>query len=192
MLEQRKSERYDSTDVAHAKATLDDAQAGYAAAQAVVNQANVKAPFAGTVYSIPVSKSEFVQQGDKLLQMADLTKMQVRAYFDEPEIGKLRVGNADHDPNGTRCQDREWHGHVERVPVDDHTYGTRNVGEVLISIDDADGNLLPNTNVTVTVTISDTRECAQCSTGRLAYGTRQIVCISSHEWNTSSYTGDCR
>jgi HlyD family secretion protein len=31
------------------------------------------------------------------------------------------------------------------------TYGTRNVGEVLVSIDDSDGVLLPNTNVTVTV-----------------------------------------
>jgi HlyD family secretion protein len=34
------------------------------------------------------------------------------------------------------------------------TYGTRNVGEVLIEIDDADGDLLPDTNVTVTVTTS--------------------------------------
>jgi HlyD family secretion protein len=32
------------------------------------------------------------------------------------------------------------------------TYGTRNVGEVLLSVDDADGKLLPNTNVRVTVT----------------------------------------
>ena len=155
LLEKKKSGRYDSTDVAHAKATLDDAQAGYAAAQAVVNQANVKAPFEGTVYLIPVSKSEFVQQGDKLLQMADLSKMRVRAYFDEPEIAKIHEGM----PITIRwdaIQDREWHGHVERVPSTIYTLGTRNVGQVLISIDDADGKLLPNTNVTVTVTISDT------------------------------------
>jgi HlyD family secretion protein len=155
LLEKKKSGRYDSTDIAHAKATLDDAQAGYAAAQQVVNQANVKAPFAGTVYSIPVSKSEFVQQGDRLLQMADLTRMQVRAYFDEPEVAKIREGM----PIAIRWDampDREWHGQVVRVPSTIITYGTRNVGQVLISIDDADGKLLPNTNVTVTVTTADT------------------------------------
>lgn len=154
LLEKKKTGRYDATDIAHAKASLDDAEAGYAAAQEVVNKANVKAPFAGTVYYIPVSKTEFVDQGAKLLEMADLTKMQVRAYFDEPEIAKIGEGMPiailwDALP------DKEWHGHVERVPSTIIRYGTRNVGQVLISIDDADGKLLPNTNVTVTVTTSD-------------------------------------
>jgi HlyD family secretion protein len=156
LLEKKKSGRYDSADIAHAKATLEDAQAGYAAAQEVVNQANVKAPFAGTVYSVPVSKTEYVQAGDKLLQMADLTKMQVLAYFDEPEVGKIAVGM----PIVIRWDampDREWHGHVERVPSTIIRYQeTRNVGQALIAIDDADGKLLPNTNVTVTVTTSNT------------------------------------
>ncbi|HYK36674.1 efflux RND transporter periplasmic adaptor subunit [Alloacidobacterium sp.] len=154
LLEKKKSGRYDATDIAHSKAALDDAQAGYVAAQEVVNQANVKAPFAGTVYYIPVSKTEFVDQGAKLLEMADLTKLQVRAYFDEPEIAKIREGMPitilwDALP------DSEWHGHVVRVPSTIIRFNTRNVGQVLISIDDADGKLLPNTNVTVTVTTSD-------------------------------------
>src|SRR5579883_2727715 len=51
VLEKKKTSRYGSPDVAHAKASLEDAQAAYAAAQQSVNQANVKAPFAGTVYS---------------------------------------------------------------------------------------------------------------------------------------------
>lgn len=154
LLEKKKSGRYDAMDIAHAKATLSDAQAGYTAAQEVVNQANVKAPFAGTVYYIPVSKTEFVDQGAKLLEMADLTKLQVRAYFDEPEIAKIREGM----PITIRWDalpDSEWHGHVERVPSTIIRFNTRNVGQVLISIDDADGKLLPNTNVTVTVTTSD-------------------------------------
>ena len=150
LLQQRKTERYDSEDVARAKAAFDETQAAYAGAQTLLNEANVRAPFAGTVYSIPVSKSEYVQQGDRLLQMADLTKMQVRGYFDEPEIGKLRVGQPitiEWDARPSQV----WHGHVERVPSTIITYGTRNVGEVLIAIDDADDNLLPNTNVRVTV-----------------------------------------
>ena len=150
LLQQRKTERYDSEDVARAKAAFEEAQAAYAAAQTVLNEANVRAPFAGTVYSVPVSNSEYVQQGDRLLQMADLTKMQARGYFDEPQIGKLRVGQPITIEWDARPAQR-WHGHVVRVPSTIITYGTRNVGEVLISIDDADENLLPNTNVRVTV-----------------------------------------
>jgi HlyD family secretion protein len=156
LLEKRKSSRYDTADISHAKASLADAQAAYAAAQEVVNQANVKAPFGGTAFSIPVSKSEFVQQGDKLLQMADLTKLQVRAYFDEPQIGKIREGMPvaiQWDAMPTKV----WHGQVERLPATIISYQqTRNVGQVLIAIDDPDGSLLPNTNVTVTVITSDT------------------------------------
>ncbi|WP_131994311.1 efflux RND transporter periplasmic adaptor subunit [Acidipila rosea] len=153
-LNQRKSSRYDSAELAHAKATLDDAKVAYQAALTTIDQANVRAPFAGTVYSLPASPTEYVQQGDKLLQLADLTKMQVRAYFDEPEIGKLKVGLPitiawDAQPG------KIWHGHISRVPATIIGYGTRNVGEVLVAIDDADGSLLPNTNVTVTVTISN-------------------------------------
>lgn len=154
-LQQRQTGRYDSADLAHAQATLQDAQAAYAAAEETMREANVHAPFAGTVYSLPVSRTEYVQQGDRLLSLADLTKLQVRAYFDEPEIGALQVGQPativwDARPRQT------WHGHIARVPSTIITYGnTRNVGEVLVMLDDADGNLLPDTNVRVTVTVAN-------------------------------------
>ncbi len=91
-LEKRQSDRYSADDMAHAKAALDDAQAAYGAAENTLQHAVVHAPFAGTVYSVPVSRTEYVNQGDRLLSMADLSKLQVRAYFDEPEVGKLQVG----------------------------------------------------------------------------------------------------
>lgn len=153
-LELRKTGTYDQGAIGSAQAALNDAQTGYAAAQQVVNEANVRAPFDGTVYLIPVSRTEYVQQGDLLLQMADLSKMQVRAYFDEPEIGKLRVGQPvtilwDAKPN------MQWHGHIARIPSTIITYTTRNVGEVLVTIDDAHNDLLPNTNVRVTAMVAD-------------------------------------
>lgn len=154
ILQERKTQRYDAGDIERAKTAFEEAQAAYAGAQAVLNQAHVRAPFAGTVYSIPVSKSEYVQQGALLLQMADLSKLQVRGYFDEPEIGKLRVGQPitiewDARPG------KEWQGHIARVPSTIITYGTRNVGEVLITIDDSEGQLLPATNVRVTVIVAN-------------------------------------
>jgi HlyD family secretion protein len=150
-LQKRQTARYSPADIAHSRADLEQAQAAYSAASTVVTDSNVRAPFAGTVYSLPVSVSEYVHPGDLLLQMADLTKLQVRAYFDEPELGALHVGQPativwDALPN------HAWHGRILSMPSTIITYTTRNVGEVLLSVDDADGKLLPSTNVKVTVT----------------------------------------
>src|SRR6201996_2535215 len=150
-LEKKQTARYSPADIAHSKADLEQAQAAYAAASTVVADSNVRAPFPGTVYSLPVSVSEYVSPGALLLQMADLAKLQVRAYFDEPELGALHVGQPatiiwDALPN------RAWHGRILSMPSTIITYTTRNVGEVLLSVDDADGKLLPSTNVKVTVT----------------------------------------
>jgi len=130
---------------------LAEAQANYAAAIANLNNVQVRAPFDGTVYSVSVNPYDYVSPGDDLVEMADLSRLRVRAYFDEPEIGQLADGQAvkivwDAKPSLV------WHGHIVQVPDTVITYGTRTVGEVLISVEDSDGQLLPNTNVTATVT----------------------------------------
>jgi HlyD family secretion protein len=155
VLQERQTSRYDTMDLAHAQASLQDAQAGYEAALDALHHAIVHAPFAGTVYSLPVSRTEFVQQGDRLLSIADLAKLQVQAYFDEPEIGKLQVGQPVVIAWDARPTE-SWHGHIVRLPSTIITYGqTRNVGEVLVSIDDNHDGLLPDTNVRVTVTVAN-------------------------------------
>ena len=154
VLQQRQKAGFDPANLAHAKASLEDAQAAYQAAQQGLNQAVVHAPFAGTVYSLPVSRTEYVQQGERLLSMADLNKLQVLAYFDEPEIGNLALGQPAIIVWDAR-PDQKWHGRVLRLPSTIITYGTRNVGEVLVSVEDADGALLPDTNVRVTITTAN-------------------------------------
>jgi HlyD family secretion protein len=108
---------------------------------------------AGTVYSLDAKPTESVEEGKLLLQLADLHHERIRAYFDEPEIGKLALGQKilikwEAKPG------RVWNGHIERTPVTVINLGTRSVGEVLVKIDDLDGELLPDTNVNVTSTIS--------------------------------------
>ncbi len=157
VLNQQRTQNFAPIDLEHAEANLENAKAAYASSLDVLQQENVRAPFAGTVYSVLVHPSDFVQAGDKLLQMANLKQIQVRAYFDEPEIGKLVAGEPvkivwEAQPT------RTWHGHVIRTPTTIVSYGTRNVGEALISVDDADETLLPNTNVTITVTLLDLQD----------------------------------
>jgi HlyD family secretion protein len=150
-LEQQHSDPFAPVDLAHARSAVAEAQAAYSAAEQTLAQCNVRAPFAGVVYSLPVARYDYVQPGATLLSMADLSRMRVRAYFDEPDIGNLQLG----DPVKilwSAKQGEMWHGEITALPSTIMPYGTRYVGEALISIDSSDDDLLPNTNVTVNVT----------------------------------------
>lgn len=149
----RQTGRYSDNDRLKSTAQIAEAQQALAAAQLDYTKYNVRAPFDGTVYSIPVSATDFVPAGEDLLDLANLDNIRVRAYFDEPDIGKLTPGQPvkivwEAKPNQT------WHGHIEIAPTTVIAYNTRNVGECIISVDDAHGDLPPNSNVTVTVTTS--------------------------------------
>ena len=145
--------RYSSADVARAQAALEEAKANEAAAREVVAKSTIYAPIAGTVYDLDARPTEFSEQGKSLLSLADLHHERIRAYFDEPEIGRLAVGQPI-DIKWDAKPGKIWHGHIERVPITVTTYTTRNVGEVLIAIDGDSDGLLPDTNVTVTDTTS--------------------------------------
>jgi HlyD family secretion protein len=154
-LEARQQTRYSPAESERARSAVADATANLKAARDVLDRTSYRAPIAGTVYSILVSKSDFVEEGKLLLQMTDLRNLRVRAYFDEPEIGNLAVGQKITIVWDAR-QGKEWHGHITQVPSTIVTFNTRNVGEVLVAIDDpsASTGLLPDTHVTVTVTTS--------------------------------------
>jgi HlyD family secretion protein len=145
--------RYSPVEIDRAQAALGDAEAALAAARETEDETKVHAPADGTIYTLDAQPTQFVEQGKLLLQLADLHHERVRAYFDEPEIGGLSVGQ----PISVKWDARPgkvWHGHIERVPITVIHLETRTVGEVLVKLDDIDGELLPDTNVTVTVTTS--------------------------------------
>ena len=147
----RNTDRFGSADLVNARARVADAQANLMAAKNALADVDMRAPQNGTVYSVPISESDYVPAGDDILDLADLSHAQIRAYFDEPEIGRIERGQPvdivwDAKPGVI------WHGHIEQAPTTVITYGTRSVGECIITVDDTRGDLLPNTNVTVTVT----------------------------------------
>lgn len=147
----RQKTRYASSERERAAASVADAQANLLAARNVLQQTTLRASIAGTAYSIPVGASDFVEEGKLLMQVADLTQLRVRAYFDESEIGRLAIGQKIRIV-WDAYQGREWHGHIVVLPSTIQTFNTRNVGEVLVAIDDPDDVLIPETHVTVTVT----------------------------------------
>ena len=151
--QQNAQNHYSPADLDRARAALADAQAALNAAEHIEAQTRIVAPEAGTIYTLDAAPSELAEAGKLLLQMADLKHQHIRAYFDEPDLGRLAVGQ----PVAIRWDARPgevWQGHITRLPASVVTYTTRIVGEVLIALDDQGNGLLPETNVTVQVTTS--------------------------------------
>ena len=152
LLQQKLKDRYSSSEIGHVEAQKSEATASLAAADALLRDSNVTAPFAGMVYSLAVKKGSFVNAGDLLVQVADLHKVRVRAFVDEPEIGRLRKGQTV-EVTWDALPGRVWKGEVETLPTVIVQRSTRNVGEVTCIVDNSDLRLLPNTNVTVAVIV---------------------------------------
>jgi HlyD family secretion protein len=79
-----------------------------------------------------------------------LQDVQVRAFVDEPEIGRLSVGQKV-EIRWDAIPGRTWEGKLTRVPASVSTVGTRTVGEITTEIDNFDRKLLPNVNVNVSI-----------------------------------------
>ncbi len=150
LLEKKLGSRYSSAEVEKVKAQEADARAALAAADVVVGKANIRSPRDGMVYFLPVHEGQFVNGGDLLVQVAELSKIQLRAFVDEPDIGKLQAGQ-----NVTVTWDAQpgkvWQGKVTQVPTTVVTRGTRNVGEFTCIVDNAEEKLVPNVNVNVNI-----------------------------------------
>jgi HlyD family secretion protein len=149
-LQQKQTKRYSTSEVDRVKAQRTEAQASYDAAQNVLAKSNVRAPFDGIVYSLTVKQGGFVAAGDLLLQMADLRKVMVRAFVDEPDVGRLAAGDAI-EITWDAIPGRMWRSTLTAVPSTVRLRGSRNVGETTSIVDNADLKLLPNINVGVTI-----------------------------------------
>jgi HlyD family secretion protein len=150
-LRQKQTKRYSNAELARVDAQRMEAQATFDAAQNVLVKSNVRAPFDGIVYALPVKQGGFVAAGDLLLQVADLRKVLLRTFVDEPDVGRLAVG----DPieiTWDAVPGRVWRAVVSVIPSTVKLHGSRNVGETTSIIDNKDLKLLPNINVGVTIT----------------------------------------
>jgi HlyD family secretion protein len=133
--------------VEHARVTVRDLEERLESAHGI-------APFDGTLYSLPVRQGDFVKAGDLLAEMADLHKVRIRAFVDEPELGQIDV-NQSVEILWDAHPDRVWNGRTEMLPKQVVTRGTRSVGELICSVSNDRLDLLPNTTVDVRIHISE-------------------------------------
>ena len=128
-----------------------------AALEDKVIDGRITAPADGTLYSLgrnaaglPLKAGDYVKLGDLLAEMADLHRVRVRAFIDEPDLGALETDEPviitwDALPN------RSWLGKTEIIPKQVVPHGTRSVGELLCAVNNDKVELLPNINVNVRI-----------------------------------------
>ena len=154
LLEQKQKDRYSKPEAARIEAQTAEAQAAYDAAEDALLKSSRRAPFDGIVYSLPVKQGAFVQAGDLLLQEADLSRVRVRAFVDEPDVGRLQAGQRV-EITWDAIPGRIWTGNVDTVPSTVRLRLSRNVGETTCVVDNKDLRLLPDVNVGVTIVVAE-------------------------------------
>ena len=154
LLESKENGRFSPAEISSVQARQSEAQSAYSAAEDVLSQLVIRAPFAGEVYSLPVKQGAYVNPGDLILQEADLSKVLVRAYVDEPDIARLTRGQKI-EVTWDAVPGRLWSGIVSSIPASVKLHGTRNVGETTCIVQNEDLKLLPNINVGVAIVTAE-------------------------------------
>ncbi len=145
-LEGRRSALVSDPDKAAAEARLQEALSGANAATQRLAMGEVHSPVSGILYRLDVKAGGYLNPGDLIAEIGRLNQLRVRVYVDEPDLGRVERGMPvtitwDAMPN------RQWKGFVEKVPLQVVPLGTRQVGEVICTIDNPDLTLIPGTNV---------------------------------------------
>jgi HlyD family secretion protein len=154
LLQEKQKDRYSKPEIARVEAQKEEAQSAFAAAEDILNQLNIRAPFDGVVYSLPVRQGNYVNPGDLILQEADLSKVLVRAFVDEPDVARLAPADKI-EVTWDAIPGRTWDGTLGVVPSTVKLHGSRNVGETTCTVDNKDFKLLPNINVGVTIVTAE-------------------------------------
>jgi HlyD family secretion protein len=150
--------RFSPDEQARALSEINDSKINVAINEEVVRNCNVRAPFDGTVYFLPARAGAWVNTGELLLQEADLSQLQVRAFVDEPEIGRLAIGQTVRI-SWDAMPGHSWQGVVATVPSTVVSRGSRVVAEILCNVENSEHLLLPNINVNTTI-IANSKEDA--------------------------------
>lgn len=160
-----------------------------AALEDKVNDGRIAAPADGTLYALgrnaaalPLKAGDYVKMGDLLAEMADLHKVRVRAFIDEPDLGALEEGEPvvitwDAYPN------RSWVGKTEIIPKQVVPHGTRSVGELLCAVNNDKIELLPNINVNVRINSKERMNVLAVPRGAVASegGHRYVFVVKPNE-----------
>jgi len=142
--------RYDELDRKQATSEVEGAQSRIEYLKESISLSVVRSPVDGILYQFEIKDGAFLNEGDIVGRVADLTKLRLRAFVDEPDVGNLEVGR-EIEIRWDAYPGESWTGKVHHIPPQVVSRGTRSVAEVLCSIDPTKQMLIPNINVDVKI-----------------------------------------
>ncbi|TWT21241.1 efflux RND transporter periplasmic adaptor subunit [Luteimonas marina] len=174
------------SDIDLARAAFDQARAQVASTQAQIRQQTastqttrvnldrtvIRSPVDGVVLTRTIEPGQTVAaslQAPELFTIAeDLSKMKIELAVDEADIGQVRQGQtvsftADAFP------DRQFRGVVDQVRLAATTTNNVVTYPVVVSVDNADGTLLPGLTVNAEIEVSNRKDVLKVSNAALRY-----------------------
>jgi len=150
VLDQKRNRRYDPEELGRGEARVQAARAALALAESRLRSTAVVAPLDGIAYAVAVRPGDYIRSGDLLLRVGDLARIRVRVFVDEPDLGRIAQGQPvlitwDGLPA------KQWAGQVERLASEVRDMETRKVGEIVCTLDNASGEILPNVNLNIEI-----------------------------------------
>lgn len=146
--------------LANARATLVRTQSALENARLALSDTKVRAPIAGTVLSQTVTKGQVISSatsnstgGTALLRMADLTRVQMRAFVSESDIGSLHAGQTARVSVDAHS-DRTFEGKVLKIEPQAVVQQSVTLFAVIVSLDNQEGLLLPGMTGEVVVQVT--------------------------------------
>jgi len=147
-------------DLANAEAQVVTSRVSVENARIAVDDTDVRAPISGTIIVKPVEKGQVISSptqdfsgGTLLMQMADLSEVQIRSLVDETDIGKIRPGMSA-KVSVAAYPNQPFPGQVVKVEPQAVVEQNVTMFAVLVSIKNPDGLLLPGMNAEVEVSIA--------------------------------------
>jgi len=152
--------------VAQARANLKQTRALLQFQQAQLDKAVIRSPLNGTVLSITAQQGETIAAGfsaPTLITVADLSRLEVRAYVDEVDVGKARLGlpaeiRVESFPN------RVFHGRVTKIAAASTVKDNVVTYETTVAINNKEGLLRPDMTADVTLILGRTPDVLRAPT----------------------------
>jgi HlyD family secretion protein len=146
-------------DRANAEAQVVTARVSVENARIAVDDTDIRAPITGTIIFKPVEKGQVITSptqdfsgGTLLLQMADLSAVQIRSLVDETDIGKVRPGMTA-SVLVAAYPNQPFPGEVIKIEPQAVVEQNVTMFAVLVSIQNPDGLLMPGMNAEVEISI---------------------------------------
>jgi HlyD family secretion protein len=115
-----------------------------------VRMASILAPKSGIIYSLTVNPGSYVNRGQLLAQLYQPGRIRLRAYVDEPDLGRIQKGQRTLI-GWDGLPDQHWQGVVDQPAKQVVALGARSVGYVICTIAGNPKELIPNTNVKIQI-----------------------------------------